>query len=105
MARTTNFAKMLRKKLAADPRLAAAVARESFKLDMAQKIFAARTEAGLTQKQLADRIGTSQSVIARMEAADYDGHSLKMLTKIAGALSLHLRVEFDSMPFQSTAVK
>jgi transcriptional regulator with XRE-family HTH domain len=41
---------------------------------------------GLTQKALADMVGTTQSVIARLEDADYEGHSLRMLGRIAHAL-------------------
>ncbi|MCY7320620.1 MAG: helix-turn-helix transcriptional regulator, partial [Phormidesmis sp. CAN_BIN36] len=52
----------------------------------------ARTQAGLTQQQLADRIGTKQSVIARLEDAEYEGHSLSMLQKIAQALDQQLEI-------------
>jgi predicted transcriptional regulator len=48
----------------------------------------------LTQKELADRIGTKQSAIARLEDADYDGHSLSMLQKIAGALNQRVEIKF-----------
>jgi transcriptional regulator with XRE-family HTH domain len=46
----------------------------------------ARTGAGLTQRELAERIGTKQSVVGRMEDADYEGHSLSMLKRIADAV-------------------
>jgi predicted transcriptional regulator len=46
----------------------------------------------LTQEQLAERIGTTQSVISRLEDCDYDGHSLSMLNRIAGALNKRLTV-------------
>lgn len=46
-----------------------------------------RTKAGLTQKQLAKLVGTNQPVIARLEDADDEGHSLSMLQKIAHALN------------------
>jgi predicted transcriptional regulator len=49
----------------------------------------------LTQKQLADRVGTKQSAIARLEDADYDGHSLSMLQKIAGALNQKVEIKFS----------
>jgi ribosome-binding protein aMBF1 (putative translation factor) len=58
---------------------------------VAQLIYDARTQAGLTQRELAELIGTRQPVIARLEDADYEGHSLSMLQKIAQAL--HRRVE------------
>ncbi len=39
-------------------------------------------------------MGTTQSVIARLESADYSGHSLKMLHRIARALDLRLELRF-----------
>ncbi len=92
--KTQNFAKLIRQKLAKDADLARLVEEESFNANIATEIYAARTEAGLTQQQLADRIGTSQSVIARLEDSDYDSHSLTTLRKIAEALKKQLRVEF-----------
>ena len=52
---------------------------------VAQLIYEARAEAGLTQRQLADLAGTKQPVIARLEDSDYEGHSLTMLNRIAEA--------------------
>src|SRR5262245_60905873 len=46
-----------------------------------------RTRAGLTQKQLAKLVGTTQPAIARLEAPNYHGHSLTMLQRIANALN------------------
>ncbi len=57
-------------------------------------IHAARTKAGLTQKELADLVGTDQSVISRLEDADYRGHSLAMLRKIAKALGKRVEIRF-----------
>lgn len=56
------------------------------KLEIGQQIYDLRKEANLTQEELADMIGTTGSVISRLESADYDGHSLKMLERIAVAL-------------------
>lgn len=61
---------------------------------VAQLIYKARTDAGLTQGKLAKLIGTRQSVISRLEDADYDGHSLSMLRRIAEALGKRLQVRF-----------
>jgi ribosome-binding protein aMBF1 (putative translation factor) len=63
---------------------------------VAQLIYNARTKAGLTQKQLADLIGSRQSVIARLEDADYAGHSLNMLQRIAAALNHRLEIRFTT---------
>src|SRR5213594_311137 len=55
--------------------------------DVARKIAALRTEAGLSQRQLAKLVGTTASVICRLEDADYEGHSLTMLHRIATVLN------------------
>lgn len=57
-------------------------------------IYDARTAAGPTQKQLADRIGTKQPVISQLENAEYKGQSLAMLEQIARALKLNVQVRF-----------
>lgn len=61
---------------------------------VARKIHDLRTSAGLTQKQLAGLIGTTASVICRLEDADYEGHSLAMLNRIAAALNKRVKIEF-----------
>ena len=61
---------------------------------IAQEIYDLRTKAGLTQKQLADLVGTTHSVISRLEDAGYAGHSLKMLQRISAALHYRLQVRF-----------
>jgi DNA-binding XRE family transcriptional regulator len=58
--------------------------------EAARLIYQLRTEAKLSQKELAELIGTTQSVISRLEDDDYDGHSLSMLSKIAAALNKRL---------------
>ncbi len=71
---------------------------------VAQLIYEARTARGLTQKELADRIGTKQSAIARLEDADYDGHSLSMLQKIAGALNQRVEIKFSEIELETIVV-
>ena len=61
---------------------------------VAQLIYAARTKAGLSQAELAERIGTRQSVVSRLEDADYEGHSLNMLHRIATALGQCVEIRF-----------
>ena len=55
-------------------------------------IYSLRRRASLSQKALAGLVGTTQSVISRLEDADYEGHSLAMLTKIAAALGRRVQV-------------
>ena len=69
--------------------------------EIARKIQELRAAAALTQTQLAKLIGTTASVICRLEDADYEGHSLAMLRRIAGALNQ--RVEIRFVPIQRSA--
>lgn len=62
--------------------------------EIGRKIYELRTRAGLTQKELADLVGTTASVICRLEDADYEGHSLSMLRRIAAALNRRVEIRF-----------
>jgi DNA-binding XRE family transcriptional regulator len=61
---------------------------------VARKIYELRTKAGLTQRELAKRVGTTASVICLLEDADYQGHSMAMLTRIAAALNRKVEIRF-----------
>ena len=69
--------------------------------EVARKIYQLRTQAGLSQRELAKLVGTTASVICRLEDADYEGHSLAMLRRIAGALNQ--RVEIRFVPIRRSA--
>jgi ribosome-binding protein aMBF1 (putative translation factor) len=77
-----------------DPAKQAMLEEERANMDIAQKIYDLREQAGLTQRQLAALIGTTASVICRLEAADYQGHSLAMLNRIAAALGKRVKIDF-----------
>jgi DNA-binding XRE family transcriptional regulator len=70
------------------------VEREQANLDIARKIYDLRTKAKISQAGLARKVGTTQSVISRLEDADYDGHSLEMLRRIASALEKRVEIRF-----------
>jgi transcriptional regulator with XRE-family HTH domain len=61
-------------------------------LELSPLIRKLREAAGLTQAELAERLGTTQSVISRLESDDYEGHSLSMLNRIGAALNCRLTV-------------
>ena len=67
---------------------------EREKTNIAEQIYNLRIQSGLTQKKLAKLVGTTQSVISRLEDADYNGHSLAMLRKIGVALHQEVQVQF-----------
>ena len=61
---------------------------------VARQIYALRTEAGLSQRQLAKIVGTTASVICRLEDDDYRGHSLAMLRRVAAAMDKRIEIRF-----------
>jgi DNA-binding XRE family transcriptional regulator len=77
-----------------DPELNARVDARIDELNLAQQLDRLRSEANLTQSQLAELVGTSHSVISRLENATYEGHSLSMLRRIAQALGHRVEVRF-----------
>lgn len=94
---TTDIVKIRHKTfIKDDPKRLASLEQERQKLQIAGQIYNLRTQAGLRQAQLAKLVGTTQSVISRLEDADYNGHSLNMLIRIAKAL--HCRVEVRFIP-------
>ena len=66
--------------------------------EIARKIQTLRSKAGLTQAQLAKLVGTTASVICRLEDADYKGHSITMLRRIAAALNRRVEIRFLPLP-------
>jgi transcriptional regulator with XRE-family HTH domain len=70
---------------------------EVVNVEAAQLVYELRTRAGLSQRELAKRVGTTASVICRMEQADYEG-SLAMLRRVAGALGR--RLELRAVPIR-----
>jgi predicted transcriptional regulator len=92
MAKTNDGIKIIDKMNCDDAELQEMVAVASINAEVAQLIYEVRTKAGLTQKELAELIGTKQPVIARLEDADYEGHSLSMLQKIAHVLNQRIEI-------------
>jgi ribosome-binding protein aMBF1 (putative translation factor) len=73
-------------------------ARTLHQIDLAVLVREMREDAGLTQTDLAKRIGTTQSVIARLEDAEYTGHSLTMLERIATTCGMALKLHAEKKP-------
>ena len=93
MTNTNDALKIIRRSISHDLELQEMVKESSINAQISLIIYDVRKQAGLTQKQLADLIGTTQSVIARLEDADYEGHSLSMLARIAAALNRKLDIK------------
>src|SRR5688572_10289017 len=90
----TNFDRYLEEQLE-DPSFAARYAQAGDAWDVALQLTALRQQAGLSQKELARRLKTSQQHISRLESPGYEGHSLANLRKVAGVLHARVRVTFE----------
>src|SRR6266403_1496021 len=86
--------------VAADPKHQAMLDEETVNFESAQLVYQLRTKAGLTQRELARKVGTTASVICRMEQANYDG-SLAMLRRITAALNQ--RLELRAVPIRKAS--
>jgi len=95
MGRTRNAVEILKRRHAKNPRLQELYEEEKGNFQAALAIREARKAAGLSQAQLARMVGTTQSVISRLEDADYGGHTLKMLERIAGVLKRRVVIHLE----------
>jgi ribosome-binding protein aMBF1 (putative translation factor) len=73
-------------------------ARTVQQIDLAMLVREMREDAGLTQTELAKKVGSTQSVIARLENAEYTGHSLTMLERIATVCGIVLKLHAEKRP-------
>lgn len=94
MAKTKDALKIVDRMVGRDQQLRDRIAEETTNVRVARMICDARAKVGLTQKELARLVGTTQSVIARLEDADYEGHSLSMLSRIAAVLNKRVDIRF-----------
>ncbi len=63
--------------------------------ELAAQIIEARMKKGLSQAELAEKMGTKQSSVARLESGDYNP-SVKFLAKVAQATGTRLKVKLES---------
>jgi predicted transcriptional regulator len=94
MAKRKTLLLEIRNELRTNRTLGALYEREVTRLRLANEIAKVREERKLSQAQLARRIGTHQSAIARMERSTYRGYSVATLAKIAAAAGKRLEVRF-----------
>jgi transcriptional regulator with XRE-family HTH domain len=93
MPRTKDALKIIDHTVGRDKELREMIAEEAINARVARMIY----DAGLTQAALAKLVGTTQSVIARLEDNDCEGHSLTMLNRIAAALNKRVDIRFQSL--------
>jgi len=94
MPKTKDALKILARVSGNSESIKSGIVQARINFEVAQMIHDARIKAGLSQSELAALIGSKQPVIARLEDADYEGHSLTMLQRIAAALKQRLELRF-----------
>jgi len=94
MRQRTNFDLYLEEQLK-DPDFAERFKKAGEAWDVAIKLASLRKASGLSQKELAKRIGTSQQQISRLESPSYEGHSLSMLRRVADVLGASIHIEIQ----------
>lgn len=92
--RTKNALEIIDRITGDDPKLHQMITEATINARVAEMLYDARTKAGLTQKELANLVGTKQPVVARLEDAEYQGHSLTMLQRVAAALDKRVEIRF-----------
>lgn len=92
MKKTSSAVEILRRHVDKDPELKALVTEARMHRQIAELIRQLREAEGLSQEELAKRVHTSQSTIARLEDPDYGGHSLSMLARVLSSLGRDMEV-------------
>ena len=103
MAKRRTLMDELRQEISGDAELNAAYQKELARLRLASQIQTLRRQRGLSQAALAERIGTKQTGVARMEREGYTGYNVGTLAKIAAAMGSHLEVRL--VPMKKAAKK
>jgi len=90
----TNFDRYLEEQMK-DPNFAARFEKAGQAWEVAMQLAALRKESGLSQKELANLLGTSQQQISRLESPGYEGHSLSMIRRVTDALGATVRIQIE----------
>jgi len=92
-----------------DPEMQRMLEAEEIKSNIAQQIYELREAAGLTQEQLAKKVGTTEEVIDNLEMTDYEDHELGdavlMLQRIAKAVDKRIEIKFLVVPLETNQSK
>ncbi len=103
MRRQANFDVYLEEQLK-DPDFEKRFRKAGEAWDVAIQIASLRKKYGLSQKELAKRVRTSQQQISRLESPSYEGHSLSMLRRVAEVMGATVHVEIRQRNHRTTPV-
>lgn len=91
-----RHSRIVRERMASSQTYRRAFLQTQRQIDLAVLVREMREAARLTQRELAERVGTTQSVLARLEDAEYSGHSLSLLKRIAAACNVDLTLHAEA---------
>jgi DNA-binding XRE family transcriptional regulator len=94
VTKKTNFDVYLKQQMK-DPDFAERFGQAGAAWDIALQPAELRKKAGLSQKELARRLHTTQQQISRLESPSYEGHSLSMLRRVDHVVNAKIRVTFE----------
>jgi transcriptional regulator with XRE-family HTH domain len=94
MRQRTNFDFCLEKQVK-DPDFREKFRKAGKAWDVAIQLASLRKKSGMSQKELARRVKTSQQQISRLESPSYEGHSLSMLRRVADVLGATVHVDIQ----------
>ena len=94
--KTRNAVRMLNSLVGDDPQERAEIEQEVLNSELSLIIYTARKQAKMTQAELAELIGTTQSAISRVEDADYEGdRSVKIVLRVLTALDARTKLSLN----------
>ena len=85
------------RRLAADPEHQDAIEALMTEIDLRQDLIALREARGLTQVQLAEKLGVSQPVIAKLEGGKTKDVKLSTLVRVAAALGARVKIALEQL--------
>jgi ribosome-binding protein aMBF1 (putative translation factor) len=97
-AKRDGHSKIVERRARKSPTYRKTFGRTLHQIDLALLVREMREAAGLTQTELAKKVGTTQSAIARLEDAEYAGQSLTMLERIAAVCGIGLKLHAEKKP-------
>ena len=86
----------LRRDLLADEEFRCGYAESFLNTSVAAQIKAIREQRGLTQAELAEKIGSKQAGVSRLENVNYSAWKTETLRKMARALNVRLKITFET---------
>jgi DNA-binding XRE family transcriptional regulator len=88
-----------------DPEFELMLAQEEALLALGRKANSLRESAGLSEAELAERVGVTTEEIEALELANYDGDALSLLFRISATLGRRLEVRFDDFAIGDTSAR